>query len=36
MGSSAGFHRAASPRNTGSDEPDMAVLPDALISCARE
>ena len=25
MSSSAGFHRAASPRNTGSDEPAMAV-----------
>ena len=25
-----------SPRNTGSDEPAMAVLPCALISCARE
>jgi hypothetical protein len=33
---SAGLHRAASPRNTGSDEPAMAVLPCALISCARE
>jgi len=32
----AGFHRAASPRKTGSDEPAMSCLPGALISCARE
>ena len=33
--SSSGFHRARSPRNTGSDDAAIAGFPSAEISCAR-